>query len=124
MAMNEFRCAIIQKLIKYCGTTTADARHFRLLEFGISKAENCPEDMTKRLLILVKETRTTSGIKDDEEESDNESESSSESEDESDESEDESDESEDEGSYREQEAGMAGIVKVTVPIIQMMKFVS
>lgn len=59
-ALNQFRSAIIEKLIGYCGTINADEKFFTLLEFGISKAEKCPEDIKRRLLMLdlVEENRS------------------------------------------------------------------
>ncbi|KAK1775526.1 hypothetical protein QBC45DRAFT_242345 [Copromyces sp. CBS 386.78] len=60
-ASNQFRSAIIEKLIDYCGTIKAHEKFFTLLEFGISKAETCPEDIKRRLLDLVEENRNRNG---------------------------------------------------------------
>lgn len=60
-AKNQFRSAIIEKLIGYCGAIKAHDKFFTLLEFGISKAEPCPEDIKRRLLDLVEEHRGYNG---------------------------------------------------------------
>lgn len=57
-ALNQFRSAIIEKLVVYCGTINAHEKFFTLLEFGISKAEKCPEVIKRRLLELVEKNRS------------------------------------------------------------------